>query len=207
MDPTAILATGVTAAGLGLAWVGVLRTRPAGPGDPADYLRTLDDTFEEPLDDYQKKHKGLAGYPGAKAISREEFFASDVDIFVPAALELQIGKDEAKEMACKVVVEGANGPTDLEGEKILIDKGIDVIPDILANSGGVIVSYYEWLQNKRSESWELEEVQMRLERRMRRSYQTVADRMRELKTDMRTTCYAIALERLREVYRARGIWP
>ena len=97
-------------------------------------------------------------------------------------------------MQCKVVVEGANGPTDLDGEKALLARGIDVVPDILANSGGVIVSYYEWLQNKRSESWELEEVQMRLERRMRRSYQTVADRMRELKTDMRTTCYAIALE-------------
>jgi glutamate dehydrogenase (NAD(P)+) len=176
-------------------------------GDHTGYFRNPEGFNPHKLADHVKKTKGLKGYPGAKEISRDEFFASEVDIFVPAALELQIGKDEAKEMNCKVVVEGANGPTDLEGERVLIEKGIDVVPDILANSGGVIVSYYEWLQNKRSESWELEEVQMRLERRMRRSYQTVADRMRELKTDMRTTCYAIALERLRDVYRARGIWP
>lgn len=176
-------------------------------GDHTGYFKNAEGFNPHKLADFARKHKALAGYPGAKAISREEFFASEVDIFVPAALELQISKDEAKEMACKVVVEGANGPTDIEGERLLLERGIDVIPDILANSGGVIVSYYEWLQNKRSESWEPEEVQMRLERRMRRSYQTVADRMRELKTDMRTTCYAIALERLRDVYRARGIWP
>ncbi len=177
-------------------------------GDHTGYFRNPEGFNPHKLGDYVKKNRGLHGYPGAKEISREEFFAADVDIFVPAALELQIGADEAKEMACKVVVEGANGPTDLEGEKVLLDKGIEVIPDILANSGGVIVSYYEWLQNKRSESWELEEVQMRLERRMRRSYQTVLERMRELKSnDMRTVCYAISLERLRDVYLSRGIWP
>ncbi|MCC7073667.1 MAG: Glu/Leu/Phe/Val dehydrogenase [Deltaproteobacteria bacterium] len=176
-------------------------------GDHTGYFKNPEGFNPHKLADHVKKKRGLAGYPGAKAISREEFFASEVDIFVPAALELQIGKDEAKEMTCKVVVEGANGPTDIEGEQALLAKGIDLVPDILANSGGVIVSYYEWLQNKRSESWELEEVQMRLERRMRRSYQAVADRARDLKTDMRTTCYAIALERLRDTYRARGIWP
>ncbi len=176
-------------------------------GDHTGYFKNPEGFNPHKLADHVKKKRGLAGYPGAKAISREEFFAAEVDIFVPAALELQIGKDEAKEMTCKVVVEGANGPTDIEGEQALLAKGIDLVPDILANSGGVIVSYYEWLQNKRSESWELEEVQMRLERRMRRSYQAVADRARDLKTDMRTTCYAIALERLRDTYRARGIWP
>ncbi len=176
-------------------------------GDHTGHYRNPEGFNPHKLADHVKKHRSLEGYPGGKKISREEFFASEVDIFVPAALELQIGADEAKEMQCKVVVEGANGPTDIEGEDILLKRGIDVVPDILANSGGVIVSYYEWLQNKRSESWELEEVQMRLERRMRRGYQSVADRMRELKTDMRTTCYAIALERLRDTYKARGIWP
>jgi glutamate dehydrogenase (NAD(P)+) len=176
-------------------------------GDHTGYYKNPEGFNPHKLADHVKKNRSLDGYPGGKKISREEFFATEVDIFVPAALELQIGKDEAKEMACKVVVEGANGPTDIEGEDVLTQRGIDVIPDILANSGGVIVSYYEWLQNKRSESWELEEVQMRLERRMRRSYQNVADRQRELKANMRTTCYAIALERLRDVYHARGIWP
>jgi glutamate dehydrogenase/leucine dehydrogenase len=176
-------------------------------GDHTGYYKNPEGFNPHKLADYVKKNRSLEGYPGGKPVSREEFFATECDIFVPAALELQIGKDEAREMRCKVVVEAANGPTDLEGEKVLLERGIDLIPDILANSGGVIVSYYEWLQNKRSESWELDEVQMRLERRMRRSYQYVGDRMRDLGTDMRTTCYAIALERLRDVYRARGIWP
>ena len=176
-------------------------------GDHTGYYKNPEGFNPHKLAEHVKKHRSLDGYPGGKKISREEFFASEVDIFVPAALELQIGADEAREIRAKVVVEAANGPTDLEGDRVLAERGIDLVPDVLANSGGVIVSYYEWLQNKRSESWELEEVQMRLERRMRKSYQHVADRMRELKTDMRTTCYAIALDRLREVYRARGIWP
>jgi glutamate dehydrogenase (NAD(P)+) len=176
-------------------------------GDHTGYYKNPEGFNPHKLTEHVKKNRSLDGYPGGKKISREEFFAQEVDLLVPAALELQIGADEAKEIRAKVVVEGANGPTDLDGDRVLLERGIDVIPDVLANSGGVIVSYYEWLQNKRSESWELEEVQMRLERRMRKSYQLVADRTRELKTDMRTTCYAIALDRLREVYRARGIWP
>ena len=176
-------------------------------GDHTGYYKNPEGFNPHKLADYVKKHRSLAGYPGGKSVSREEFFATECDIFVPAALELQVGRDEAKAMKTKVVVEAANGPTDLEGEKVLQERGIDLIPDILANSGGVIVSYYEWLQNKRSESWELDEVQMRLERRMRRSYQYVSDRMRDLRVDMRTTCYAISLERLRDCIRARGIWP
>ena len=176
-------------------------------GDHTGYYRNPEGFNPHKLAEYSRKNRSLEGYPGGQRISREEFFATECDIFVPAALELQIGADEARALKCKLVVEAANGPTDLEGERILLERGIDLIPDILANSGGVIVSYYEWLQNKRSETWELDEVQMRLERRMKRSYQYVVDRMRELKTDMRTTCYAIALERLRDVYRARGIWP
>jgi glutamate dehydrogenase (NAD(P)+) len=176
-------------------------------GDHTGYYKNPEGFNPHKLADHVKRHKSLDGYPGGKKISREEFFASEVDIFVPAALELQIGGDEAKEIRAKVVVEGANGPTDNDGDRVLAERGIDVIPDILANSGGVIVSYYEWLQNKRSESWEADEVISRLERRMRRNYQAVVDKARDLKTDYRTASYAIALERLRDVYRARGIWP
>ena len=176
-------------------------------GDHTGYYRNPEGFNPHKLADHVKKNRSLDGYPGGKKISREEFFAVDVDVFVPAALELQIGADEAKEIRAKVVVEGANGPTDLEGDKVLAERGIDLIPDILANSGGVIVSYYEWLQNKRSETWEAEEVLTRLERRMRRNYQAVVDKARDLKSDYRTASYAIALERLRDVYRARGIWP
>ena len=176
-------------------------------GDHTGYRSHSEGFNAHKLSDWIRRHGSLEGYPGGTEISREEFFATQCDLFVPAALELQITKTEAEVMNCKLVVEAANGPTDLEGEEILESRGIALIPDILANSGGVIVSYYEWLQNKRSETWDLADVEQRAEKRMRRTYGYVEDRRRDLKTDMRTTCYAIALERLRDVYLARGIWP
>jgi glutamate dehydrogenase (NAD(P)+) len=176
-------------------------------GDHTGYFKNPEGFNPHKLTEYVKKHRGVAGYPGGKEITREEFFAAEVDMLVPAALELQIGTDEAKVIKAKVVVEGANGPTDLDGDKILQQRGIDVVPDILANSGGVIVSYYEWLQNKRSESWEASEVMEKLEKRMRTSYKFTVEKARDLKVDMRTAGYALALERMRESYRARGIWP
>lgn len=159
------------------------------------------------LAEYCRVNRSLRGYPGGEQISREEFFATKCDIFVPAAMELQIRKREAELIQCKVVVEGANGPTDLEAEAILAKRGIDLIPDILANSGGVVVSYYEWLQNKRSESWDLADVRNKLEHRMLQTHQLVSEKARALGQNMRVAAYAIALERLQEVYTRRGIWP
>ncbi len=159
------------------------------------------------LAEYTKSNGSLTGYPGGTSISRDEFFATQCDIFVPAALELQVCEHEAKLMNCKVVVEGANGPTNLDGDRILAEKGIPVVPDILANSGGVIVSYFEWLQNKRSEQWDIEDVRTRLETRMKATYQQVSEKSKKLSIDMRTASYVIALERLQEVYTRRGIWP
>ncbi len=159
------------------------------------------------LNEYCKANKSLKGYPGGKAISRDEFFSTPCDIFVPAATELQIKKTEANMMDTKVVIEAANGPTDLEGESILEKKGIAVIPDILANSGGVVVSYFEWLQNKRCEYWDIFEVRARLEKRMLNTYQLVSQKAINMGINMRTASYVIALERLQEVYSKRGIWP
>ncbi|MES2504226.1 MAG: Glu/Leu/Phe/Val dehydrogenase [Myxococcota bacterium] len=176
-------------------------------GDHTGYWRHPEGFNPYKLSEYVKAKRSLDGYPGGQAISRDEFFSTQCDIFVPAALELQICAHEAKLMNCKVVVEGANGPTDLEGEKILLSKNIPVIPDILANSGGVVVSYFEWLQNKRSETWDIEDVRMRLETRMKHIYQEVSDKARLLHIEMRTAAYAIALERLKEIYTRRGIWP
>ena len=159
------------------------------------------------LAEYSRINRSLKGYPGGEQISREEFFATKCDIMVPAAMELQIRSQEAKILSCKVVVEAANGPTDLEGEDILEKRGIDLLPDILANSGGVVVSYYEWLQNKRSESWDISDVRARLERRMLQTHQLVSDKARALGQSLRMAAYVIALERLQEVYTRRGIWP
>ncbi len=150
---------------------------------------------------------GVAGFPGAKAIDHKTFMATKADIFVPAALESQITKETAPLLNARLVAEGANGPTDLDGDRILGEKKIDLIPDVLCNSGGVIVSYFEWLQNKRSESWDLEEVDAKLERRILGGYERVKAAATEFDTDWRTAAYIVALRRLHTVYTRRGIFP
>lgn len=176
-------------------------------GDHSGYWSHPEGFNPYKLAEYSRSHGKLDGYPGGERISREDFFSTKCDIFVPAALELQLCAKEAEMLQCKVVVEGANGPTNLEGEDILTKRGIPVIPDILANSGGVVVSYYEWLQNKRSEAWDIDDVRAKLEMRMNTTYQLVSEKGRQLRVDLRTAAYAIALERLQEVYARRGVWP
>ena len=107
----------------------------------------------------------------------------------------------------KLVAEGANGPTDTDGDAILQERNIHVIPDILCNSGGVIVSYFEWLQNRRSEFWDLEEVDRKLHKILMKAYGRVKDKSEEIPTDWRTAAYIIALARLEAVYQGRGIFP
>ncbi|MCX7706693.1 MAG: Glu/Leu/Phe/Val dehydrogenase, partial [Anaerolineae bacterium] len=151
---------------------------------------------------------GVAGYPRAKAVDHITFMSTRADFFVPAALESQITAETAPFLEVKVVFEGANGPTDLDGDRILAERGIEVIPDILCNAGGVIVSYFEWLQNKRSESWELEEVDTKLYKRMVYAYERVRNVTREFdRLDWRTAAYIVALRRLEKVYKERGIFP
>ena len=178
-----------------------------GTGDYRGYVANPEGLNPHKLSEHVTATGSVVDYRGGKSISREEFFAMDCDVFVPAALELELGVPEAKALRAKVVVEGANGPTYPEAEQILLDRGVDVIPDILANSGGVIVSYYEWLQNKRSERWDLEEVESRLERRMKRTYAQVRDFAQDRKLDWRTASYAIGLERIQNSYLERGIFP
>jgi glutamate dehydrogenase (NAD(P)+) len=153
------------------------------------------------------KTGSVVGYPGTRPITRAEFFGASADIFIPAALELEIGIEEARALSVKLIVEGANGPTETAAEPILREKGIDVIPDILANSGGVVVSYYEWLQNKRSERWELEEVEERLAKRMKRTYLAVSEYAAVKKCDWRVAAMGLAVERIARTYAERGIFP
>lgn len=176
-------------------------------GDHTGYLLNPEGFNAHKLQDWVEEHGSIAGYPGGKAITREEFFKQKVDIFAPCALENQIGESEARSLDCRVVVEGANGPCNPAGEKILLDRGIDIIPDVLANSGGVTVSYYEWVQNKRSESWTEEEVDTKLEKAMTRAYREVADFSRQNKIDRRIAAYSIALARIEAVYKEREIFP
>lgn len=178
-----------------------------GVGDVGGYLANPEGINPHKLGEHVAKTGSVAGYRGAAKIGRDEFFGLEADVFVPAALELELGVKEAKALKAKVVVEGANGPTYPEAEEILLGKGTDVIPDILCNSGGVIVSYYEWLQNKRSEQWDHADVLQRLEKRMKQTYQQVRAYSLAKKTDWRTASYAIGLERLRTCYNERGIFP
>jgi len=160
------------------------------------------------LAEFARRDSGLiAGYPGARPIDHKTFLQTEADIFVPAALENQITAETAPLLNVKVVAEGANGPTDPDGDRILESRGVDVIPDILCNSGGVIVSYFEWLQNKRSEFWELEEVDAKLHKKIVDAYERVGQTAEEFDTGWRTAAYIVALKRLEKVYTERGIFP
>ena len=176
-------------------------------GDWKAYIANPDGINPCRLAEHVAQTGSVAGFPAARESTRAEFFGTPADIFIPAALELEIGVTEARALAVRLIVEGANGPTETAAEPILKEKGIDLIPDILANSGGVVVSYYEWLQNKRSERWDLEEVEDRLAKRMKRTYLQVSEYAASRKCDWRTAAMGIALERIGKAYSERGIFP
>ncbi len=156
---------------------------------------------------YAADHGGIAGYPGATPIDHEAFLATRADIFIPAALENQITGETAPLLDVRLIAEGANGPTDPDGDRVLIANGVEMLPDILCNAGGVIVSYFEWLQNKRSEFWDLTEVDARLHKIMAQAYARVRQTASRYETDWRTAAYIVALSRLERTYKERGIFP
>jgi glutamate dehydrogenase (NAD(P)+) len=159
------------------------------------------------LAEHVKGRGGVAGFEKALPIDHETFLKTRADIFIPAAMESQITAATAPLLNVSLVAEGANGPTDPEGDMVLQSRGIDLLPDILANSGGVIVSYFEWLQNKRSEYWEIDEVDSKLHKKIVAAYERVRDVARRMKTDWRTAAYIVALSHLERVYKERGIFP
>lgn len=160
------------------------------------------------LADYVKRSRGgVSGFPDSEPVNHKTFLGTKADIFIPAAMESQITTDTAPLLNVRLVAEGANGPTDPPADVVLQDRGIDLIPDILCNSGGLIVSYFEWLQNKRSEFWELEEVDYKLHKKMVNAFKRVRDTAKDSDTDWRTAAYVVALSRLATVYRERGIFP
>ena len=164
------------------------------------------DAFE--LADWVREHGSVAGFPNAMWIDDEDFWSVPADLLVPAALENQVTAEHAGRIQARVVVEAANGPTTLEAEKILAQRGIDVLPDILVNAGGVIVSYFEWLQNRSAQRWDLEDVDFKLRETLWKACDAVVDIRKELEIQSRRdAAYAVALRRLQVVYKQRGIFP
>jgi len=153
------------------------------------------------------EQRTISGYPDAVSVDHKAFMSTEADLFVPAALENQVTAETAPLLNVKLVAEGANGPTDPAGGEILREKGTEVLPDILCNAGGVIVSYFEWLQNKRSEFWDLEQVDAKLHKIMTDAYGRVHGAAERFGVGWRAAAYIVALERLEKVYTGRGIFP
>ena len=146
-------------------------------------------------------------YPGAKNISNEELLELECDMLVPAALENVITKDNASRIKARIVVEGANGPTTPEADKILFKKGIMLVPDILANAGGVTVSYFEWVQDLQFLFWTTEQIKERLNEIMTNAFAKVYENAKSQKVDMRTGAYMVALKDVARAMQLRGVYP
>nr|WP_321222524.1 Glu/Leu/Phe/Val dehydrogenase [uncultured Psychroserpens sp.] len=162
----------------------------------------------EDLFKYSQINDGsIVDFPDAKLVDNNKFFTLDCDILIPAALGNQITLENAPRIKARLIAEGANGPTNVEGEKILLERGITIIPDILCNSGGVVGSYFEWLQNRNGEIWQLDEVMAKLDKKMKESFNKVYEYAINEKIDMRTAAFCIAIERIEKAYIQRGIFP
>ncbi len=173
---------------------------------------------------FKTKNRTIVGMPHTETVTNDELLEIPCDILIPAALENQIRRDNADRIRAKLVVEGANGPTTPAADDVLSAKGIRILPDILANAGGVTVSYFEWVQNIENEQWDLAEVNAKLQAKMRRATDTVIDRWERLRSsndnsppdddhadqpcrDIRTAALAIAIQRVADIALKRGIWP
>ncbi|MFZ5624509.1 MAG: Glu/Leu/Phe/Val family dehydrogenase [Gemmatimonadota bacterium] len=156
--------------------------------------------------EWVREHRFLNGYPHAEEISNADLLTLECDVLIPAALENVITSKNAGDIKAKIICEGANGPTTAGADKILEDKGIFVIPDILANAGGVTVSYFEWVQDRGGYFWDLETVNSRLERIMTQSFEEVTAMAERHKVSNRIGAYMLAIDRVAAVHRLRGLY-
>jgi glutamate dehydrogenase (NAD(P)+) len=155
---------------------------------------------------WTETHKTVAGFPDAEPLAPEKVFELDVDILIPAALENQITMENAPKIRAKIIAEGANGPTTPDADNYLCERGVFLIPDILANAGGVTTSYFEWVQDRHGYFWEEHEVNERLERKMVEAFQRVLKTSLKYKCDMRTAAYVEAISRVATVTKLRGMY-
>jgi len=157
--------------------------------------------------DHVAKTGGVAGFKGGEPITLAEFWATKCDIMIPAALEGQITKDNAGKIKARMLIEGANGPTTPEADDILNDKGVLVVPDVIANAGGVTVSYFEWVQDFSSFFWDEDEINQRLIGIMKKAFEGVWNTAQEHKVSLRTATYIVACTRILTARDLRGLYP
>jgi glutamate dehydrogenase (NAD(P)+) len=158
------------------------------------------------LADYVRQHKTVAGFAGGEALTNEQLFKLEVDVLIPAALENQITMENAPDIRARIVVEGANGPTTPDAHKHLYERGVMVVPDILANSSGVTTSYFEWVQDRYGYFWTEKEVNERLEAKMCEAFNAVLQTSIKYHVDLRTAAYIVAINRVATVTRMRGMY-
>jgi len=149
----------------------------------------------------------VVGFTGGERINNKDVLEYECDVLVPAALEKVITKENAPRLRAKIVAEAANGPTMPEADKILFERGVVVLPDILANAGGVSVSYFEWVQDLQENFWEEDEINDRLKRKMVRAFKETYDQAKRHGVDMRSGAYAVAVSRVAEATKLRGLYP
>ena len=155
---------------------------------------------------HAREHKTINNFPGGESITNEDLFAMEVSVLIPSALENQITTDNADAIRAKIVIEAANGPTTPDAHKILHERGTFVVPDILVNSGGVTVSYFEWVQDRYGYFWEEDQVNARLEKKMCEAFDAVLQTSLKYKVDLRTAAYIVAISRVGTVTRLRGMY-
>ena len=151
-------------------------------------------------------HKTVAGFPQADPIPKETIFELETDILIPAALENQITAENAGSINAKIIVEGANGPTTPEAHQLLHERGVFIVPDILANVGGVTASYFEWVQDRQGYFWRESEVNDRLEHKMVEAFSRVTHAAKTYNCDLRTAAYIVAITRVATVTKLRGMY-
>jgi glutamate dehydrogenase (NAD(P)+) len=156
---------------------------------------------------YKAETKSLSGFPGTREMSPEDIIGVDCDILLPAALENAITLANVGQVKARIIAELANGPTTPGADQVLFDNGVFLVPDILANAGGVTVSYYEWVQDQNSFFWSEKQINETLEQTMRGAFNSVQETADRYGTDMRTGAYILAVDRVAEATSVRGIFP
>ena len=208
LNGATVAITGYGNVGYNAAWlVEELGAKVVAASDSRVAIYNPDGLDARKVNEHKQKTSSVKDYPGAKNIKQEEVYELDVDVIIPSALENEITAENADKVKAKIIVEGANGPTTPEADEILFKKGVFLVPDILANAGGVTVSYYEWLQNLTRESWTEEEVNEKLEKRIVSSFNDVYKISQEKKVHMRTAAYVLAVGRIAAAHRLRGLFP